>query len=680
MKNPASKFCGAALVVVLALLGLAGPTPAKSLYLIASQDSETSSRIQAYNIEANGTLTYQTTCTLASNGAVGLALDLASQTLFVSTELSGSLTVIDARTMTVLGAPIPAPGAYDPAGMVMDEKKQLLYAVDRGTDQLFVYVWDAEAKTLALQPGSPHTLAGVKDSANPYSGAYGISLDKRNDILYVANATATIYLFHTSDWSPAGAITDPGSTSAGNPAISVAVDSPVHGSRDRMLYTGAGYAGDPYLKQYNLTTGAVNTVQITGTGGTIDGVLGLDVDENTGYVYVTTSFWTNELQAFNSALTKIQTPDLTGHPLNGPAGLVVGAGYNPMNLVKTAVPAYPSPVMAGDNVTYQISCDNLDNTDPVTNVIIRDNLPGETTFVSATGGGVYDAASHTVTWNLGTLAGSAPPRSFQLAARVKLDTPAKTIVNHATISSTESPSSTKSAPTVVITWGLAFPLPGYTSTTAPVAAVMDNAVLERTPIRFYQPSSVIKAFNGETGEYRYGHAYLDPYGNYWAAYKNSSGTDFFPPNAAGVRPLNYLNGAYLSYVGNPGYNYQVPAGTPVLATGDGRLYQAVTDPVNEAGYSYYYNSYIDHQNGYYSWYLYAPLNASILAQISQQGYAQVTKGQVIGRTLGDHLHFEVRFKGFDHANVVDPYKLGLWLSPTPMTKKAMPWLQMLLSD
>ena len=120
---------------------------------------------------------------------------------------------------------------------------------------------------------------------------------------------------------------------------------------------------------------------------------------------------------------------------------------------------------------------------------------------------------------------------------------------------------------------LRFPLPGYTPYTAPVSAVMDNSVLERTPIEFYVPGNVIKAFNGEIGAIQYGVKYLDPYGLYWPAYKNSTGTDFFPPSVAGVRPLNYINGPYLSYAGSPGYNYDVPEGTPVLATADGKLYK-----------------------------------------------------------------------------------------------------------
>ena len=224
---------------------------------------------------------------------------------------------------------------------------------------------------------------------------------------------------------------------------------------------------------------------------------------------------------------------------------------------------------------------------------------------------------------------------------------------------------------IVVGGLLGFPLPGYTPFTAPVSAVMDNFVLERTPIEFYVPGNVIKAFNGETGRLEYGSTYMDPWDAIWLAFKNSTGTDFFPPSASGVRPLNYINGPFLSYTGMPGYNYDVPAGTPVLATADGKLYKAETDLVNGAGYDVYNNSYIDHQNGFFSWYLYAPLTPAILAEINLNPlkYAQVTKGQVIGHvaasgydSIADRLHFEVRCNGSDHQNVVDPYKLGLWLT------------------
>ncbi|MHB8070250.1 MAG: vWA domain-containing protein, partial [Desulfobaccales bacterium] len=70
---------------------------------------------------------------------------------------------------------------------------------------------------------------------------------------------------------------------------------------------------------------------------------------------------------------------------------------------------------------------------------------------------------------------------------------------------------------VAIAITLTFPLPGYTPTTAPVSAVMDNSVLERTPVQFYVPGNVIKAFNGETGASQYGVKYMDPYNTFWPA-------------------------------------------------------------------------------------------------------------------------------------------------------------------
>ena len=75
-------------------------------------------------------------------------------------------------------------------------------------------------------------------------------------------------------------------------------------------------------------------------------------------------------------------------------------------------------------------------------------------------------------------------------AQVKPNTTTKIIVNNATISSAETPPSTQSAQTsvtAILNWGMGFPLPGYTPYTAPVSAVMDNSVLERSPIEFYAP-------------------------------------------------------------------------------------------------------------------------------------------------------------------------------------------------
>ena len=656
----AHKLAGVIILAAALLCAMHGLALAKSVYVIAGINSYPNTPIRAYNINPDGTLTYQAEYGVPAyaGGAVGLAIDTASETLFVTYEVSNVIQLVDARTMTGIGS-VTAPGAYDLAGIVMDEKKNLLYTVDRYSSNLYVYRWDATTKTLTLvaQP-TLENLGGY--------GAFGIGLDKANNHLYVANFTNVLNYYRTNNWALAGSITVAGT------AVNVAVDE-----KNGFVYSGAGMVGygpgHEYLDQYNQKTGTTNRVFLDSGAG----VLGLGVDNNTGNVFCTTGSNGDDLRAYSPALTLL---DNTGPIGPDPTGLAIPSSevsFNPLNLAKTDS---PDPVAPGGNITYTITYDNANNNNPVTNVVATDQLPPETTFVSASNQGTYDAEAHSVTWNIDTIPAGATTQTLQLVVRVNASTTAPLIINYVTITSSETPPITTSAETTVNTLAgglLGFPLPGYTPFTAPVSAVMDNSVLERTPIEFYVPGDLIKAFNGEIGEKQYGVIYLDPYGLYWPAYMNSTHTDFFPPSGAGVRPLNYLNGPYLSYAGMPGYNYQVPQGTPVLATADGKLYKAVTDPVNGAGYDYYSNSYIDHQNGWYSWYLYAPLTSAILAQINQNGYAQVTKGQVIGNTTGTHLHFEVRYNGSDHQNVVDPYKLGLWITKTAHIE---PLILLLLED
>jgi uncharacterized repeat protein (TIGR01451 family) len=634
---------------------------AKSIYVIAGINASPTP-IRAYNINPDGTMTFQAEYGVPSyaGGAVGLAIDTTSETLFVTYEVSNVIQLVDAKTMTGIGS-TTAPSAYNLAGIVMDEAKKLLYIVDRSTTNLFVYRWDASAKTLTLV--AQQTLANLGGA-----GAFGIGLDRKNNQLYVANLTNVVNYYNTNNWSHAGSITVPGA------AINVAIDE-----LKGFVYSGAGWGqGNDYLDQYNQATGATNRVFL----GTGTGVHGLGVDINTSNVYCTTGYNGDDLRAYNGALGLL---DNVGRIGNDPTGLAIpttDVSFNPLNLGKTGS---PDPVAPGGNLTYTLTYNNADKDFQVTNVVLVDQLPPETTFVSASDLGTYDPATHRVIWDIGTLPARATTQTRQLLVRVKADTTAELITNYATIVSTETTLSTKSVNTNVSLAGgfLGFPLPGYTPYNAPVSAVMDNSVLERTPIEFYVPGNVIKAFNGEIGRLEYGSTYLDPWKAIWLAFKNSTGTNFFPPSASGVRPLNYINGPFLSYSGMPGYNYDVPAGTPVLATADGKLYKAVTDPVNGAGYDVYQNSYIDHQNGYYSWYLYAPLTPAILAEINLNPlkYAQVTKGQVIGQVaasayegIADRLHFEVRLNGDGNQNVVDPYKLGLWLSNSAHMEGLLPLL------
>jgi hypothetical protein len=82
-------------------------------------------------------------------------------------------------------------------------------------------------------------------------------------------------------------------------------------------------------------------------------------------------------------------------------------------------------------------------------VKLTDKLDADTTFVSATGGGVYDSNTHTVTWNIGTLAVGADG-SVKLVVQVKTSTQKGTVLtNTCTIDSDETEPTTEEEKTVV---------------------------------------------------------------------------------------------------------------------------------------------------------------------------------------------------------------------------------------
>jgi uncharacterized repeat protein (TIGR01451 family) len=82
----------------------------------------------------------------------------------------------------------------------------------------------------------------------------------------------------------------------------------------------------------------------------------------------------------------------------------------------------------GDTVTYRIYYQNPNPFD-LFGVCLVDYLPGETDFVSATSAGTYEASTHTVTWEIGSLSGSEDG-GMEVLARVRADaTPGITVSN-----------------------------------------------------------------------------------------------------------------------------------------------------------------------------------------------------------------------------------------------------------
>jgi len=99
-------------------------------------------------------------------------------------------------------------------------------------------------------------------------------------------------------------------------------------------------------------------------------------------------------------------------------------------------------VVAGDILTYTITCENKGNTDATTTVVI-DNLPAEVVFLNASTGSVYTTdppGGGIVTWNHGTILPGTSV-SFWVTARTKASLAAgTTILNRANITSAEGKS------------------------------------------------------------------------------------------------------------------------------------------------------------------------------------------------------------------------------------------------
>jgi uncharacterized repeat protein (TIGR01451 family) len=423
----------------LAVMSLAATTvTAKSLYMIAEIVPMTMpTPINAYDISPAGLLTFQARYAIPfeGGGAVGLAIDSDSQSLFVTYEYTNKIRVIDATTMLERTVTL-AQDANDLAGIVYDHDKKLLYAIDRGTSNLYAYRWNADQGVLNIVQGSPFELKNAV--------GYGIALDEVEDQLYVAGGGKQVRVYTTADWSPVRTIT------LRRPAISVAVD-PKRG----FLYTGGGYVWSHFLTQYNLVDGTESEVEVAPDAG----VMGLAVDPATGFIYLTTGLENqlgeggddrNDLMVYNTALMQVQV--LENVSLDPTAVVIPGrqVSYNPLRLVKTIDQPSVTPtlgaipeVAVGEEVTYEICFDHAEYV--LSNITIVDTLPPQVTFVRADGDGAfgqYDPRTHSYTWQDPPLS-EGTSTCLRLVATVNADVAAGTpITNSVTIDTAETPPTT----------------------------------------------------------------------------------------------------------------------------------------------------------------------------------------------------------------------------------------------
>jgi uncharacterized repeat protein (TIGR01451 family) len=401
----------------------------KSMYVIRNHHT---GQFDAWNINPDGSITYQATYNLTYAGdpaGVAVWVDPSSDppegALFISSEFDPGVELVDAKTMTSLGS---APGAWNLAGIDIDDANRVVYAVERLTNHLYVYDWDPVAKTLTLKGGYPKNLPNC-------IGAAGIALDDIDGLLYVADAWSSVVRVYDIT-----TLTEVSSFAPSIPPVGIALDR-----KRGFVYTTApdGWcawipSGYTLLSKYDLSTGIETTVDM-GHGG-----MGIAVDEVTGYIYVTGGCYGDDISIWDSSLNFVYS---TG-PIGNPAGIAIGnVGYNPLNLAKNdAVVGYG--IYIGQTFTYEITCENTDSLFDKTGVTIVDDLPMELDFVSesvdgVSGTGIYDSPSHTVTWYIGTIpAGLAGPL-VELTVKVNQNAiPGSTIYNYCTIMSDQGDTST----------------------------------------------------------------------------------------------------------------------------------------------------------------------------------------------------------------------------------------------
>ncbi len=258
------------------------------------------------------------------------------------------------------------------------------------------------AVTTAIDLYAPNVSANK--SANDLNGGQLVPGDVIEYTITVSNSgqdpAANVVL---SDPIPAGTSYVPGSLRVVSGA-NAGTKTDAAGD-DQAEYVPAGN-----LVRFRLGTGATattgGTLTTSGANATSTIRFRVQVDANAG----DTQLIRNQAQLSYNAAT-IGTP-LTG--ATNESALPVATPV--LALDKTAA---PNPVLAGAELTYTLNFAN-NGTAPASAVTLSDSLPANTSFVSASGGGSFDAGSNTVVWNLGTLAAGA---SGSVSLRVLVSSP-----------------------------------------------------------------------------------------------------------------------------------------------------------------------------------------------------------------------------------------------------------------
>jgi uncharacterized repeat protein (TIGR01451 family) len=412
-------FAAALCVLVLALAGTAA---AKSVYVVPAHHT---GNFQAYNINADGTVTYQATYGVTVNSPSGMAVydDKNVNTVFITSEFSAGIHMFDGKNLATIGTVT----TYLPsnlAGIDVDEANNIVYALSKRSRYLYICDFDPSLlpSTSALQPRPGYiTLPGM-------SYGYGISFDDATGLLWIADAGSDMArAYDPSTWTEV--VSEGFSPVApGLIPIDIDVDSVRSAVYTVCMARGGGTPGaSTCLSRFDLITRTEQVIDMGAYG------VGVSADEVSGLVYVTCQPNTlNVWDPYAVPPTRIDQVLFTGG--SAPAGVAVGPGYVPNVYVEKDDGDGQDDdlsVCPGDIITYTMDYGNSGNA-AASGVVLTDTLPPEVTVVDA-GGGIYDVVTGTINWNLGTL---QPLASGNVTVIVQVDpslTPPATITNFATI-------------------------------------------------------------------------------------------------------------------------------------------------------------------------------------------------------------------------------------------------------
>jgi uncharacterized repeat protein (TIGR01451 family) len=417
-------------ILIMALLMIFPPktSKAKSLYLAAEHHQ---SLFDAWSINPDGTVVKQATYNLQySTDPAGIAIDEDSDVIFITSEFSGGVEMVNPVTLTYIGV---SSGPSNLAGIDVDDVDDIVYTVRRNSDDLYIFKWDPVAKTMTqlAQINLPNC-----------TGAFGLALDEFANVLWVADTGGGVVRAYDVDvaaWNDIAEIPGMSFTPSHRP-VDITVDrirKIIYTVSIRYGATAPPGTGSTLLSKYDLATSTETTINMGYAG------VGVAVDEVTGYVYITGGAYSGEpgnlavWNTTNSPFTKIQDTGWIGHP----AGLVTAnISYNPLHLAKNDI--IVGQVYIGSIFTYEITYSNTNSYD-VTNVTILDTLPQELDFISASHGGTYNSVTHKVLWNIGTVPAGTSGPTIELVVKVNQQAvPGSTIHNYATIDADQVPPTT----------------------------------------------------------------------------------------------------------------------------------------------------------------------------------------------------------------------------------------------